>query len=1145
MSLRAGYLLFFLLLALGPPVVGAGIEEGVPMSRSWQAWQPAADPAAMVVEGQARFTVLTPRLVRMEWSPAGSCEDRASLAFVNRRLPVPAFTLSREGDALVIDTGALRLRYRPEPGPFSPENLSATFSRAGAPVTWRPGLRDSLNLEGTTRTLDSTNGAKDVVLEDGILSRSGWALVDDSARPLLDDGEPPWVAPRPAGERQDWYLFAHGLDFRGALGDFVLAAGRIPMPPRFALGWWWSRYWAYADDELRALVDEIQGNGLPLDVLVIDMDWHTTDGLSGKRPIRDAAGELVGWTGYTWNRDLFPEPRDFLAWVHGRGLRVALNLHPASGVPATEERYADFAAAAGYDARARQTIPYRLEDRRWAEAFFARLLRPLEDDGVDFWWLDWQARRMNPAVRGLDQIFWLNHVFACMAELRGEERPLLFHRWGGLGNHRYQVGFSGDSYSTWEALAFQPRFTATASNVGYGWWSHDIGGHQGEDADPELYLRWLQFGALSPILRTHSTKDQTIERRFWMYPAEYTAMRAAVRLRYALAPYIYTAAREAYDTGVSLCRPMFYDHPQAQPAYEAAGQYMFGPDLIASPVTIKADRVTGLAAQRTWLPPGDWHEWSSGALLAGDRWVERAFTRSEIPLYARAGSILPLYPPVRNLATAPDTLVLACVPGGAGRARIYEDDGRTSAYRTNACAWTEVDQATTAPGRRVRIHPRVGRYDGMPERRAYEVRLLGVLPPVAVRVNGRNCARAVDPGAARVPCSAPTEASHQDPHWWYDGTTLTACVATPALRADEELVIEADLPALSPVEALSLLDGTPGLFARLAEAMPEVKREWNRLDPIANPPAALLRAGATARRIAYAPDRALEILRGLRETLRLALDSLAACPGGDPTARSGIAARIGPPGLQVPSPTLRIEPLPAAGSPAEARRSAATGSSARVILELPPDAEATYTLDGSLPTATSTRYVGPFTLTGTTMVRARAFAEGRAGSFPAEASFQRRFAQGWTAAPHPSAKYAPLDSLFDGRFGSAFDFHSAWCGWEGDDLALTVDLSAPAEIRGLRVRFLRDQRNWIFLPVAVRYEVCALDGTWSTVYSAGSRAAAEARDEPVGVREHAAAFTPRMATRIRITAENVATVPAWHRGAGGRAWVFADEIVAE
>jgi hypothetical protein len=1136
--------------------------EVKPMPESWREWNPVADPRAVVIEGHARFTVLTPRLVRLEWAADGRFEDRASLAIVHRALPVPEFTATRSKGGLVIDTGALRLRYRPGPGPFTAENLEVTFERAGDRVTWRPGLTDSLNLKGTTRTLDSTNGAKDVTLESGILSRAGWALVDESRRPLLDAGDPPWVLPRPAGARQDWYLFAHGLDYRAALADFIQVAGRIPMPPRHALGYWWSRYWAYSDDELRDLVAEIRDHGIPLNVLVVDMDWHTTDGLSSKNVRRDDAGEAVGWTGYTWNRDLFPDPEAFLRWAHKQGLRTALNLHPASGVPATEERYEAFARAIGFDTRARRAIPYALEDRRWGESFFSEVLRPLEAQGIDFWWLDWQAHRMNPVVPGLDETYWLNHVFFSMAEKRGAERPLLFHRWGGLGNHRYQIGFSGDSYSTWEALDFQPYFTATASNVGYGWWSHDIGGHQGEDLDPELYLRWLQFGAVSPILRTHSTKNLAIERRIWKYPDEFAAMRDAIRLRYALVPYLYTAAREAYDTGVSVCRPMYYDNPQTAEAYGATGQYMLGNDLIASPVTSKVDGGTGMAQKRTWLPPGDWYEWSSGSLMAGNRWIEGAFTKSEIPIYARAGSVIPLYPPLENLEDVPDTLILACMPGGDGTARIYEDDGTSTAYRGGDCAWTQVElRGGAAAGgkagaskkpvtkesghedpatRTLRIRPRDGGYAGMPARRAYEVRFLSVLLPREVRINGHVCGG----GQAEVAESNAT-AVHEPSagSWRYDGAALTLRITTPLLPCGEETVVEVDgLP-----ETGGSLDGMPGLLSRLADVMPEVKAEWNRFDPIANPPAPLLHAASAARRLSYDPDRAAEILRDLRETLPAAIESLTTLPEGDPAARIRIAARIAPAGTQVEAPAIKVD-----GN--------STGA-VQVRIDATEHSLVTYTLDGTPPGRTSTRYSGPFALGRTARVRARAFRDGCAASFPSEIAFHRTFAARWSAVSGPSPKYEPIDALFDGRFGSNTDFRSGWCGWEGEDMVLTVDLLKPTDLHNVCLRFLRDQRNWIFAPSRIRIEV-ATDRAggargrgagktgqpgdpWEIVYESGSREGAEARSESVEVVNFDASFQSRAVTRLRITAENVGAVPSWHRGAGGKAWIFPDEIVAE
>ena len=193
---------------------------------------------------------------------------------------------------------------------------------------------------------------------------------------------------------------------------------------------------------------------------------------------------------------------------------------------------------------------------------------------------------------GVSPTWWLNYVHFTDQQREGK-RPLLFHRWGGLGNHRYQIGFSGDTISVWDSLAFQPWFTATAANVGYAYWSHDIGGHMPGAVDPELYTRWVQFGAFSPILRTHTTKNPESERRIWAYPEPYSSiLRSAFQLRYALQPYIYTEARRTYDTGVAFFRPLYYDWPEADAAYTSKGEYIFGDQMLAAPVTAPADKVT-------------------------------------------------------------------------------------------------------------------------------------------------------------------------------------------------------------------------------------------------------------------------------------------------------------------------------------------------------------------------------------------------------------------------------------------------------------------------------------------------------------------------------------------------------------------------
>ncbi len=882
--------------------------------------QPKAPLRAIVTADNVRFTVLTPELIRMEWSANGTFEDRASLVFINRALPVPEFTVNETSDDLTITTDKLVLHYKKGSGRFSPDNLSVRLIVSQHLTVWKPGIVDSLNLKGTTRTLDGTNGEKDVQLEQGLLSRSGWALVDDSNRPLFDSSAWKWVVPRPAGDLQDWYFFGYGHDYKKALYDFTQVAGKIPMPPRFAFGYWWSRYWTYSDAELRSLIADMRRYGVPIDVLIIDMDWHETYGLSVHGTKRDPFGQSVGWTGYTWNRNLFPEPETFLAWTKEEHLKTALNLHPASGISPLESQYDAFAKEYGFDTSGRKYIPFRIEDKKWAQTYFDVILNPLEKQGIDFWWLDWQAWLENKVVPGLSNTWWLNYVFFSEMERQGRERPLLFHRWGGLGNHRYQIGFSGDSWSTWEALAYQPSFTATAGNVGYGYWSHDIGGHLGNDPDPELYLRWIQWGALSPILRTHSTKSSEIERRIWKYGDFFPLMRKAFLFRYALVPYIYTAARKAYDTGLSLCRPMYYDYPEAAEAYQARGDYMFGDDLLSAPVTAKSDSTSKMAVKKIWLPPGHWYEFFTGSMLDGNKTVERSFSLDEIPLYAKAGAIIPMYPPVSNLQQPIDTLCLALIPGGEGSGSIYEDDGVSNAYATTQHAMTPVTQKSRGGMRSIQIGARAGSFANASKDRTFRLMLPRTFPPSEVRVNGTSYQRSDDRKAGS---------------WWYDANELTTWIELPAFPADRQIDVAVDFSTADTARE-SLLDGMKGLFGRMPGMIRMMKDEVNRHDQIANAPRLVLKMGSLSTRIQYHPERAGEELAAFHDSLPALYAEIMGYPRGDQRVLRAILDQFPFEKKIAQSPGIRLDTT-VSSEPVHGEISVPSGATVR------------YTVDGSEP----------------------------------------------------------------------------------------------------------------------------------------------------------------------------------------------------
>lgn len=777
---------------------------------------PKADAKAVVTSGNARFTVLTPQLIRMEWSADGQFEDRATLTFVNRETPVPEFKVRESKSKLTITTPALTLTYLKN-GKFSDKNLKAVFTLNGKEVVWTPGMENPQNLLGTTRTLDGADGSKlKEPMEQGILSRAGWSLIDDSQRHVLTpDGSEweEWVEARPEGDRQDLYLFAYGHDYKQALADYALVAGRAPMPPKYTLGYWWSRYWQYSDNEFVDLVNKLKSMDVPIDVLIVDMDWHETWGLRKSNSPKDEYGQRIGWTGYTWQKELFPSPANFLKWTENEELKVALNLHPASGIQPYEAVYDDFTKEYGWSEKGK-SVPFKIDERKWADAYFKTVLEPMERDGVDFWWLDWQQWKESKYTPGLSNTFWLNHTFFNHAERQNPElRPFIYHRWGGLGSHRYPLAFSGDTYATWPMLAYLPYFTATASNVNYGWWGHDIGGHMfhktQKATDPELYTRWLQYGVFTPIFKTHSTKDPRIERCIWCFPDHMFLMRDAIRLRYTLAPYIYNAARENYDTGVGMCRPMYYDYPESDKAYETPEQFMFGNDILATTITQPVDSITGLAPRTIWFPEGAWFDCATGSMYEGGRTEELHYTLAENPHYAKAGSIIPMNPAtVKNLQQPCDTLVLTFIPGGDGQLRHYEDDGMSQQYKTNY-AVTTVSKKQEGNTVRVRISPREGSFAGASDNRSYELRFPAVFPPKSVKVNGKELAYSRFPKAGE---------------WTYDGYTLAPVIYTGTTACDAPVEIELAFDDYATAHQADLY-GMSGVFKRCLDLTVEFKTE--------------------------------------------------------------------------------------------------------------------------------------------------------------------------------------------------------------------------------------------------------------------------------------------------------------------------------
>lgn len=635
-----------------------------------------AQEKAMVQGENYRFTVLTSALIRMEYAEDGQFEDRPTQSVWNRCFDVPHFRVIEDEETLQIVTEHVHLHYKK--GPFSANtlwidvrgNYSAYHSR------WVYG-QEVHTLKGTARTLDGIDG--EITLSEGILSKNGFGVIDDSKSLLLTEDN--WVKPRSKGTI-DLYLFGYGRNYLQALRDFYHLTGPTPLLPRQILGNWWSRYWRYDEQSYKELMTRFQAEDIPFVVSVIDMDWHVTD-------IPEKYGS--GWTGYTWNKELFPNPKNFMEWLHGKNLWVTLNLHPADGVRAHEEMYEPMAQALGVNVDNQDPIEFDFSNPAFVEAYFKYLHHPQENDGVDFWWIDWQQGSTSK-MEGLDPLWMLNHYHA-VDLARDGKRPLIFSRYAGVGSHRYPIGFSGDTVISWDSYAYQPYFTATASNIGYSWWSHDIGGHFKGEKDDELSTRWVQYGVFSPIMRLHSSCSIFNGKEPWRYAPECAeVMKDYLRLRHELVPYVYTMNEQTHTQGIPLIQPMYYPYPNEERAYHQKNQYFFGSELMVCPITTKLHQKLHVASVKVWFPEGQWFDFFNGTGYEGGKTMRVFRGLEHQPVFAKAGAIVPMARHIvgENSVDNPTQLDIVIFPGADNTFALYEDNGIDMGYQEGQFAKTKM-----------------------------------------------------------------------------------------------------------------------------------------------------------------------------------------------------------------------------------------------------------------------------------------------------------------------------------------------------------------------------------------------------------------------------------------------------------------------
>ena len=665
-----------------------------------------------VVLGNARFTVYSSGCVRMEYAPGGAFSPYASLLVGPKQAKAIKADVVVKGKKLTIKTVKFELVYEDNGENFTAANLKVFHkNHSGNSMVWAPGKKDQGNLGTVTRSLDQWKwcGGPGHYPMEGILSTDGAHLVQDDAR-VYWNAKHDWPECCAQSVWFDGYLFAYGNDFKGALQDFVNVFGPVPMVPRWAFGFWYSRWYAYTDKEIVDLVKRYRKTDVPIDVMIIDTDWR---------------GGRGGWGGYDWNPKYFPHARAAMKKLHDMGVRTSLNDHPGydnyDGLPANDSHIPAIQKRLG-------ALPHQGQwacdwsNKEAVAAWSDILLGPKFDEGMDFWWIDgW----LKPPFANTDSQLWANRLYFELTEKKTNKRGLVLSRWGGVGSHRYPVQFSGDTPSEWSMLQYQIEFTQRSGTLGAVYWSHDIGGFFGKQVDEELFIRWAQFGAMSPIFRTHSDHGM---REPWMYSKKVQVLfRKQTRIRCALAPYFYTLAREAHETGLPIIRPLYLDYNDNDGgALGRKHQYGIGSELLVIPAEGPVDKNSGVYRKRAYFPNATWYGLETDEIRTGmlDGHVDIPIER--IPVYVREGAIVPCQEVSDHVGTrVPKYIEFDYFPGRLKESTftLYEDDGESKDHEKGRFAKTTIRGKASETQIEMQVSKPAGSYKGMPVARDYGFRI--------------------------------------------------------------------------------------------------------------------------------------------------------------------------------------------------------------------------------------------------------------------------------------------------------------------------------------------------------------------------------------------------------------------------------------
>ena len=605
-----------------------------------------------------RISILTERLIRLEYNPNGAFNDYESTLVKFRNFPKPEFTKEEDARFLVVRTKYFTLSYTKEKsfdaGKLMPmANLKVDLNDTDR--SWYYNHPEVKNYKGNFVAADGSE--EDSKPRKGLYSLDGFASLDDSNNYVFDSEGKMY---KRDGNGIDIYLFMYKDDFDDALKDYFTLTGYPAMIPRYALGNWWSRDLDYTSDDLKDVVNNFEKGEIPLSVLLLDKGWHI-DNSDENREVK---------TGYTFNKELIPDASELVKELHDKNIKVGLNLNMADGIYPSEENYEKLASM--FNITDNKIIAFDPLNPTLLDAIYKIMVSPLTKLGIDFYWNDIDSNTMTP-----DKIFLVNKSMFENKEIKSLGHSMILARNGLIATHRYPITYTGKTIVGWEGLRKAIKAQAMGANIGVSWLSSDVNGNYGGIEEEELYVRAIEQATFGPIVRFNAPRGRYYRKEPWRWNAKTLEIVSRfLKLRHRLIPYLYTLAYRYHTKGSLVIRPLTYKYPWVYDDSTYKYEYLLGRDILVSPIITKKDTLINRTIHRMFIPDGVWYDFITGKKFPGNQQYISFYRDEDYPIFIRRGGIIPLVDEkeVANGVANPKSFEIHIFPGESNVFDMYEDN---------------------------------------------------------------------------------------------------------------------------------------------------------------------------------------------------------------------------------------------------------------------------------------------------------------------------------------------------------------------------------------------------------------------------------------------------------------------------------------